>query len=84
MVCSEYPEALPLIVTRARERSFQAWYATVAKRLGMISDPDDERQCYDYRSLFDGMRVGKFRDPQRRQDLPRVFMKSCHVLYNAN
>lgn len=84
MICGEYPEALPIVAARARERAFQSWYAAISKRLGMTGDPDDERHCYDYRGFFDGLRAGKLREPRRPGQFPNVYMKPCHALYNAD
>jgi hypothetical protein len=72
--CEDYPEAMPIVAARAREKAFRAWYAKASKRLGLSANPDDPRHGYDYRKFFDAMRAGKFPEPKRRGDyFPGIF-----------
>ncbi len=34
------------------EKDFQAWYQGYANQLGLCSDPDNPKHCYDYRSAW--------------------------------
>lgn len=64
----------------AIEPSFREWYANVAKILGINSNPDDPRHCYDYRAFYRALIAGKFQSPKRRGDrFPSAFETGCHA-----
>lgn len=77
--CEDYPDAMPIVARRAKERAFREWYAAASKRLGLNTNPDDPRHCYDYRAFFDAFRAGKVAEPVSRGDrFPGAFEKACH------
>lgn len=77
--CEDYPEAMPIVARRARERAFRAWYAAAAKRLRLNADPDAKAHCYDYRGFFDAFRAGQFPEVKRGGRFPATFQTACHA-----
>lgn len=79
---SAYQDTDQDVVREKKTGGFDAWYADLAKKFNLVTDPDAKRHFYNYRALYRDVVAGKVPQPtksplpdQYRQGAPAMWVR---------